>query len=147
MTQVVESNFPKIDPSKKAIWVEALREGQYTQGQGYLRMEDTDEGEGCFCYCCLGVGLDLMDSSKWKKESHIYSYPSHFRNFNGYPPPEFFDWLGVPDNRDFNDGFYVENENGMNHAQLADEWWRVLASMNDKGYTFEEIADWIEQHL
>ena len=42
----------------KKLWIEALRSGQYQQGQCELRSADDSR-------CCLGVLCDVVDSSKW----------------------------------------------------------------------------------
>jgi hypothetical protein len=37
----------KMNPVAKELWLAALRSGEYTQGRGQLRIDDT--------FCCLGV--------------------------------------------------------------------------------------------
>jgi len=47
-----------MDANLKAMWVEALRSGEYKQGNGYL------EKNGL--HCCLGVLCAIQDS-EWKR--------------------------------------------------------------------------------
>lgn len=42
-----------LDPTKKALWVAALRSGEYEQGRGNLH----DKGK----FCCLGVWLKVVE--------------------------------------------------------------------------------------
>lgn len=50
MAKLKEDN---LDPNFKKAWVSALRSGEYEQGCGTLKTEDTDSGTVSFC--CLGV--------------------------------------------------------------------------------------------
>lgn len=54
---------PKLKPEIKQKWLDALRSGEYEQGEGYLRYNDK--------YCCLGVLTDLY-LKETNKEWAIY---------------------------------------------------------------------------
>lgn len=54
----------------KARWLEALRSGKYTQGEGQLRSLDDK-------FCCLGVLCDIVDSGLWKRGNKYYFYEFH----------------------------------------------------------------------
>lgn len=59
-------------------WVTALRSGEYTQGRGGLRINDT--------FCCLGVLCDLIDPTKWT--SYTNNHRLHYLYDGGalFPP-------------------------------------------------------------
>jgi hypothetical protein len=115
-------------------WVKALRSGKYKQGKGYLR---ADEGDG-ECYCCLGVLANECLDGKWgsyheglddnkSKLIWIYSYWHHAAGEGGTRMlPECLT---------------------LDLDVKVDNWLGVLSHMNDEGYTFEQIADWIEKNL
>lgn len=73
-------------------------------------------------FCCLGVLCDLSGAAEWGPNSGAG------RDYGGmydYPPGSTADWAGMP-------------------REVA----KHLATLNDdKGKTFDEIADWIEKHL
>lgn len=104
-------------------WIEALRSGQYQQGAGSLNREGR--------FCCLGVLCDLIDPNAWVSGFGAHTRGDapkafHYRMglYHGYPPPEVCESAGL----DFKEA-------------------RRLANMNDKGATFEEIAQDIERNL
>ena len=88
---------------EKTTWIEALRSGDYEQGQGCLRIEGA--------HCCLGVLGELVgfDDLKGVYLSKYYSEDE---------PPIFLKLPRV-----------------IQHA---------LAGYNDNGYSFEDIADYLE---
>lgn len=48
-------------------WVEALRSGEYKQGQNALRTNDNK-------FCCLGVLCDVVDANCWTTRGGVYYY-------------------------------------------------------------------------
>lgn len=50
----------------KAVWVAALRSGNYQQGQSWLRVGDQ--------FCCLGVFCDLFGGGQWIRKGLTYIY-------------------------------------------------------------------------
>lgn len=72
--------------------------------------------------CCLGVLCDLVDPSRWGEPGSAGLIPFGDSDVLGYPPPSVLEETG-----DFNDC--------------------ILASRNDNGDTFEQIADYIEANF
>jgi hypothetical protein len=109
----------------KKKWLEALRSGQYVQTTGAL-CHTGDSGDS---FCCLGVLCNLRaEESKtlYWEEAGVYPWMSlTFQGADGLPPTSVFKWAGL-------ERFDAD----------------TLASMNDdRGYSFEEIADWIQREL
>ena len=104
------------------LWVEALRSGKYNQTSGTLKREKEDES---YAYCCLGVACEIFPLGKWREtggDSEAYITDSFANEFIGMPPDSFYDLVGL----------------SLNDAE-------ELASANDSGSSFEEIADLIEE--
>ena len=105
----------------KQKWLSALRSGDYKQTQLHLH---TDDG-----FCCLGVLCDLYGKEndvEWKLvDAGIYY---EFQDKTGRMPLSVVEWAGVEDCNPYICG-------------------RSLATLNDMGSTFNEIADLIEEHL
>lgn len=100
-------------------WVEALRSGEYQQGQHRLRTEDK--------FCCLGVLCDISGLSEWeeREDSTYISYDS----IEVILPDSVMKWAGIA------------TDNDSLHAGT-----KALSAYNDSGYSFEQIADIIEKH-
>ena len=105
-------------------WVAALRSGKYKQGKRALHpTPDT--------YCCLGVACDLYQRAmgeSWQNDnSSILSFWGNAQVL----PPRVRLWLGLT----FPTSTYLK-EDGRTYESLA--------NLNDRGVTFNEIADLIE---
>lgn len=100
----------------KTKWLTALRSGKYEQTKGTLHVQ----GNG---YCCLGVLCDVVDSSRWNPEA----------------PGRYVSWSYGGDTRQGFPPYALLNEIGLEQA-LASR----LADRNDKGATFKDIAQMIE---
>lgn len=120
-------NRSLMNKESKGKWIAALRSGKFKQIKGFLK---TKEG-----YCCLGVKAEI--------DGCIYSEDKEAFNIKGTLHREI---LGYGINGDYEDGlessgcfigFYLQNEHGNGFS--------TLASLNDRGYSFEVIADIIEQ--
>jgi hypothetical protein len=120
-------------PEIKAKWIEALRSGEYAQGRLALR---TDDG-----YCCLGVLCDLAakagvvewlgddeDEEPWDGKYLCYAPDDFNERENLVLPDSVAAWAGLEDKA----------------PKVEDRW---LATLNDHGKTFAEIADMIERGL
>ncbi len=118
-----------LDPELKKQWVDALRSGEYKQTKGTLH--NLDDGG----FCCIGVACVV-----W-----------------GIATPE---QMGVRQGDTDGDGYYLSGgpqccyEDWQNVLMQTCTWDFVsptqtnLTKMNDSGnYTFNEIADWIEEKL
>lgn len=116
----------KLDPAFKERWVKALRSGDYAQTQSSLR---TTKG-----FCCLGVACDLIDASAWEVREVGY---------------EFVDESGEEDNLPTPDAIkYMFDEHHGRYFEAAEKVvMNDLATKNDAGQTFAEIADEIEERL
>ena len=107
-------------------WIAALRSGEYDQGRTVLRSGDA--------FCCLGVACDISSLGEWgrwkdgapvyktKKETHMRELPLAVQ-----------DWLGLRTEK----GQFVLGGDGEGTISLA--------NLNDTGFTFEQIADLIEE--
>jgi hypothetical protein len=104
-------------------WTEALRSGKYKQGQG--RLKDSHD-----YFCCLGVLCDLYDTTKWYNKSNLIYFGDNHVDL----PRLVTDWAEM-----YSTSGYLSDR----HTPLDG---LSLATMNDSGKSFEEIADYIEQN-
>lgn len=114
----------------KAQWLTALRSGQYHQGRGYLNHAGK--------YCCLGVLCELAVRAgvirKMKTDDESTIAYGHEEN-EGLPPREVAEWSGLSQ---FSCNPMVTEANGERSC---------VSTLNDRGRTFAEIADLIEEQL
>lgn len=113
-------------------WVAALRSGQYQQTKQKL-----NDGVG---YCCLGVACELSGITRKKHEEYdetTWFYDDEYLVL----PTSVQNWLGVDDTNpvlDMPPSVYLHpQDDEASHA-------RDVASLNDEGFTFDQIADLIE---
>jgi hypothetical protein len=133
-------------------WVEALRSGEYQQTTGVLAEVDGNRVVG---NCCLGVLCELaradgvtLDLSVRIEERNA---DDHFvqvdaRTYNGaatMPPMAVCEWAGTAEPR-YEDWKVTVS---ADVDDLYSEAHPFLADRNDRGYTFEQIADLIENDL
>jgi len=106
----------------KRLWVKALRSGQYKQTENALR----DKGNA---FCCLGVlcNLHAQAHPKFAAKQRV---PEAYDGEEAYPSERVQKWAGL----DSNDPW-------------INEMSTTLATLNDDGRSFNEIADVIEKHL
>lgn len=110
-------------------WVDALRSGEYKQGDCTLRIEDR--------FCCLGVLTDLYHQEwggDWQRKdvgiNPLGSSVSSLRREGespNYAPQPVCDWVGLA---------FTRNREGSQYN---------YAALNDRGKTFAEIASQIEK--
>lgn len=131
------AKYPKLPKKFKAKWIKALRSGKYKQGTEYLKYIETDIDDNFketkeIRYCCLGVACEIAGAKVPYKKHDLVALPNWGEKIRGISKlPEML----------------VNKE--------KDEWGCIeekpllskLATMNDKGESFEQIADWIEKHL
>lgn len=108
-----------MDQKIKDKWVKALRSGKYKQGNSHLYNVHTDT------YCCLGVLAVVCNPKVPMKEIKLH--------LSGVAMPS----LVFQEKHDLD-----KNKNTI-HGSTAE----YLADMNDRGDSFEEIADYIEKNL
>ena len=106
----------------KAKWVAALRSGEYRQTTGCLI-----DGRG---HCCLGVLCDVMGMPQNQDGAFVNEKGLELGN------------LGSSYDEEAN----LSESGGLNQV-LCEDARLELAQMNDKGKTFDEIADKIEENL
>jgi hypothetical protein len=133
-----------MQPEVKEAWLKALRSGEYQQGTGCLRKDDT--------YCCLGVLCDVYDKqevglgeSRWKfvpeyklggllyGEATVVKAHYRYQDQPEILPYDVKKWAGLKD----------RSPSFVDDTQLS----KTLAALNDDGYTFNQIADVIEKHF
>ena len=119
-------------PEIKQKWLNALRSGEYTQSQERLRSDDG--------YCCLGVLCDLyIEENKgyyWFGDVDDYLFMSHNSDsyYEGtYLPFPVMEWSCLKDSNP------IVIDNYGDRIALSD--------LNDTGFSFDEIADYIEKQL
>lgn len=111
-----------MDPHVKEVWLNALRSGEYTQIRGNLH----NEGGG---FCCLGVLCDLSLAATWTSNPDVVRIglepcASRYSDCICLPPRLVYEWAG-----------------------LDPDAAGALANLNDNGWTFDHLADWIEKNL
>lgn len=117
-----------MDKDLKQKWLEALRSGKYKQGTGFLRRGQGGSDK----FCCLGVLCDIVRPEDWLPKTDfdgVVCYKTATNLGTMYMPPQSVGKL-------LGDKLF----NGVNATQ-------TLASKNDDGESFEEIAKWIEENL
>lgn len=109
-----------MNPEVKAVWIEALRSGEYKQTQAGVLVNPLESS-----YCCLGVLCSLNGTGEFhqREEAPYYKLSSQESRGASYGVPfEVLNWAGL----------------------LNDEPVKFVA-LNDGGATFSEIADVIEE--
>jgi hypothetical protein len=126
----------------RRIWVEALRSGEYEQGNGKLQ---TLSGK----FCCLGVACDVFkEDNPDVKAEWVESYDCvEFIVHTNEPKPACYCGSCPPQI-----GFRKEVESGLpgdsvnNWLGFDGEDCSAFAAMNDESeLTFEEIAIYVEE--
>lgn len=113
---------PEQIAANRANWLTALRSGKYKQGQSSLRNGDS--------FCCLGVACDLFDATGWVGNGYGGKTTVFF------PPEEVRLSLGLPGPLAF--GPFEDGQLSLTS---------YVATMNDAGRSFAEIADFLEQEF
>lgn len=124
-----QPNDLPMNPEVKALWMAALRSGEYHQAMGSLHYRSEIPG-----FCCLGVLCDLAVKAGVTDQRAIPNGErTGYRCNNGtyetaYLPDTVLEWAG------------------LTHANptVADT---SLAFENDRRRPFTEIADLIDQYL
>lgn len=131
-----------MNPEIKAKWLEALRSGEYQQGRERLKSPDSNPR-----YCCLGVLCDLAVKegvARWDDsvviDEHVAIDAAGRRAWAELPFGVAV-WAGVVDSGGDPDG------NPWVDDPAHDGERNTLASLNDSGVSFREIADIIEAQL
>ena len=120
----------------KRKWLDALRSGDYEQGQNYLRYRDS--------YCCLGVLCDLYNDEAWgfrTEDGHTHSDDNVYLHSGEATvlPKEVQEWAGL---KDPNPAVVMEDKATSKRA-----YFDSIGQLNDGGVGFDKIADIIEEQL
>jgi|TARA_R110000851_G_scaffold37670_2_gene97139 hypothetical protein len=107
-------------------WITALRSGGYTQGKGKLHSTDG--------FCCLGVAAKEFITSDVEVTENIDEDDNDYTTW-AYDS----DFDVAPDYVIKALGLYDSNGSSRTKEDLM-----ILTNLNDKGSTFEQIADIIE---
>ena len=112
----------------RKIWIKALRSGKYKQAKAVL--EDSTTGG----MCCLGVACKVLGAQRTPSDGEI----RYGKGSIGALPPGVQLALGFKTNSgDFSIG----------HRKLDNLVFSSLIELNDdKGWTFSEIADFVEKN-
>lgn len=122
--KIVDAKLPK---KFKAKWIKALRSGKFTQGKSELRSEYyDDESNVKIQHCCLGVACEIVG----------------YKDIDGKPFITKDEFLSTTkDIPSLLKGSGIKGEKEYN--KLVGK----LATMNDKGKSFNYIASYIERYL
>jgi hypothetical protein len=137
-----------MDAAFKAQWIEALRSGNYVQGEGRLRMDAEPDLGVAHQYCCLGVACDLRTDVTWDGVGHAVVDGAIWEPYDENDRYLGDDERYVSGDDDSYYGGYTELPGVLlARLDLADDAEHTLIRMNDSGSSFEEIAKWIEENL
>jgi hypothetical protein len=123
-----------MNPDIKQKWLDALRSGEYQQGEKVLRTADNK-------FCCLGVLTDIaikegVGNLTWNEKKPLGWLVKNTEDDEATKvlPPEVSEWAGL------------DSDNpSVQHDELNREC--VIAHLNDTGIPFDEIAGIIEEQL
>lgn len=127
-----------MDPTVKTEWLAALRSGDYKQGRRALNKD----GE----FCCLGVLCDLAVKAgktvaeKFDEDEADYTYYGQYRS-TSFLPQEVAGWAKISHRG------HLPTPVDAPGRYPEDGQARTLAEANDRGMTFAEIADIIEEQF
>lgn len=123
----------KLTPAE--LWVEALKSGEFKQGQGRLLQQH----DGSRYYCCLGVACEVYrretGQGEWRERPGFETrleFHEEGGKHGSVLPLSVQRWLGVSNC----DGTFVSSRDQLGRALL-----NTLVGLNDGGYTFDQIAD------
>jgi hypothetical protein len=144
---------PPMDPALKAEWVRALRSGQYQQAKGYLVRKFRDDN-GATSHCCLGVLCVLRelpvqyDMGGQARGFALPDEPQHLANslLTATMQERWHVWI---DTNLLPDGLKLPPLQTMDvNVTIGGIPLHVTyPSLNDAGFTFDQIADIIEWNI
>lgn len=127
----------------KARWVAALRSGEFEQGKDYL----CEDGK----YCCLGVLSELAVRDGVIAPAEAIDVPSGgtipglaFDGERHHLPQSVAKWADINPEYDDWEGDVVYDPDPY---VLFGDRDQTVSELNDKGMTFPELADLIEEKL
>jgi hypothetical protein len=131
-TNEAEKPTPKMNPEIKAMWVDTLRSGEFTQGFNMLESENQE-------FCCLGVLCSIANKhgviTRVDDGSGYITYDESW----SLPPVEILSWAGL---NETDPNVYAVNPETGNRMLVN------LSTVNDTfNLSFSEIADLIDEQL
>lgn len=148
-----------MNPVVKALWVEALRSGEFTQGAGSLAAYDEAER---LEHCCLGVLCELAKREGVNVDrvepvplatTSVEGLPIAFDHSTSLLPRVVRDWAGLStdDGQLLEETRLVDDDGNLvdhdNQEVTEYSYSATLAELNDEGHNFAEIADIIEKYF
>jgi hypothetical protein len=136
-----------------ARWVKSLRSDRWKQGRAVLHQTHSPNEQ----FCCLGVACRLgrIRAERSDYNSMLYGASSQ----DALPPVELAAWFGFEPHDVEENHLSPVNVLLGNQREVTRGWWREgigawgslaphhsLASLNDNGATFKQIADLIERY-
>ena len=143
----VKNDGPKLPWEFKKRWLAKLRSGKLKQARGALcevvKMSKK-RGVPTYGYCCLGVAGLCLKSQEWEHYENTAITVGEPKRFRG-EESLIGSTLGKTK-------VEVKVRDALFHYVRAEDIGaisveEVLAGMNDDGWTFKQIADWIEANL
>lgn len=137
-----------LNPIAKKLWIDALRDPKRSQTTGCLYDQSG--------MCCLGVAADISGLGEWSGpyKRQMYVTADGVNREESVTPVEVAEWLGFPRISDTTItplvGTVIQNPfiPGLTGRDVDDDGTGyTLASLNDAGLTFPQIADVIEYFL
>jgi hypothetical protein len=109
------------------LWIEALESGEYKQAVSYLSIHGL--------YCCLGVACEVAIKHGVEVTRAYRDEIVQYDGDHSLLPPSVQKWLGLRCN---DGGFEVAHDDWIEEVNLA--------TLNDEGATFQEIANVIREN-
>lgn len=142
----------RMNPTVKAIWVRALRSGDYTQGRGALAFQRASDGQWCHCPIGVlseearkaGVPMDVREFSVPKGDpEYTISEPAHFvRGFDWITTGlthSVAQWAGLPV---ANSDVFLFSSSPQARAEGQDS--TIIRENDNRKLSFAQIADLID---
>ena len=121
---------------KQQKWIDALRSGEYEQGQNCLQSHRAAGDR----FCCLGVACKVAQEAGVKVSTDDHDYLVGGTLHSQSWTREYFGFKnGVGDFP--KEGAQIAKDGSAIAGELS-----CLTELNDHGYTFEDIADFVEEH-
>lgn len=115
INSTLDTTYDAVIRSNRLEWLAALESDKYKQARSRLKRQD-DFGEA---FCCLGIRCELFDPTLWRYEPVWEGPVFRLNNYSAdtMPPAEITDLFGDKEQDSV-----------------------TLASRNDEGWTFRQIA-------
>lgn len=143
----------EVNTERVALWIQALRSGEYVQG--LYKLETTDD-TGAKKHCCLGVAIRVamangcegiteierdVDGRDYVKHTSFITEGTPTEGVSSELPPEVMNWYGLPDPYHGNPAVspVVVSEYGTQSQ------FHAIGANDNQQWTFDMIADGLER--